>query len=172
MRFILLFIILFLNLSHAHKNDFRQTHNLSQTKSKHVLLLNSYHQGMPWLQNIKKGLYGVLNPQENNIIIHIEDMDTKRFYSEKYLENLKKVYQLKYKDAPFDLILATDNNAYEFLKKNKQELFKKTPVVFAGLNNYEKKKIINRDEYTGVLEYDSIKENLDLIKRFHPKREL
>jgi|GEM_PF-1927127 len=169
----LLFFIIFLTFNFAHENatedDFAKTHNLGQTKNIHILLLNSYHQGMPWFQNIKKGLNDVLRPQENNIVIHIEDMDTKRFNSQSYLENLKKVYKLKYEDSHFDLILSTDNNAFEFLKKYKQELFGKTPVIFAGLNNYENIRIDERAEYTGVLEVHSNKQTLDLMLRFHPE---
>ena len=171
---IILFILLFINILLAHDNpkseSFFKTHDLKQTKSKHILLLNSYHQGMPWFQSIKKGLNDILEPQKNSIVIHIEDMDSKRFFSKQYFEKLKKVYKLKYDDAHFDLILSTDNNAYEFLQKNKEELFKNTPVIFAGLNNYEKKKIVKRNEYTGVLEYHSYKENLDLIVKLHPER--
>ena len=169
----LLFFIIFLTFNFAQENaaedDFAKTHNLGKSKNTHILLLNSYHQGMPWFQNIKKGIRDVLRPQESNIVIHIEDMDTKRFNSQSYLENLKKVYKLKYNDFHFDLILSTDNNAFEFLKKYKQELFGKTPVIFAGLNNYENIRIDERDEYTGVLEVHSSKETLDLMLKFHPK---
>ncbi len=130
----LLFFIVFLTISLAHDNasedDLLKAHDIGLIEKKHILFINSYHQGMPWFQNIKKGLFDVLKPQENNLIIHIEDMDTKRFYSESYLENLKKVYQLKYQNSKFDLILASDNNAYEFLKKFKQELFGKVYGCF------------------------------------------
>ena len=169
----LLFFIIFLTSCLAHENpsedDLLKAHDIGIVKKKHILFINSYHQGMPWFQNIKKGLYDVLRPQENHLVIHIEDMDTKRFYSESYLENLKNVYQLKYKDAKFDLILASDNNAFEFLKKFKQELFGKTPVVFAGLNNYENIRIDQRDEYTGVLETHSSEETINLMMKFHPE---
>jgi len=164
---------MFLSICLAHENasedDLLKAHDLGLVEKKHILFINSYHQGMPWFKNLKKGLFAVLKPQENNLIIHIEDMDTKRFYSESYIENLKKVYELKYKDFKFDLILASDNNAFEFLKKFKQDLFKKTPVVFAGLNNYENIRIDQRDEYTGVLETHSSKDTIDLMMKFHPE---
>jgi len=169
----LLFFIVFLTITLAHDNaledDLLKAHDIGLIEKKHILFINSYHQGMPWFQNIKKGLFDVLNPQENNFVIHIEDMDTKRFYSESYLENLKKVYELKYRDFKFDLILSSDNNAYEFLKKFKQELFGETPVVFAGLNNYENIRIGQRDEYTGVLENHSSEETINLMLKLHPQ---
>lgn len=171
-RKIILFFILSLNLSFAHdidaSNDFLQTHNLSQYKNKHVLILNSYHQSMPLFMNLEKGLEDALESQKDNIVFHIENMDTKRFYNKKYIDTLKKVYNIKYKDAHFDLILSIGNTAYDFLKNNKNELFKKTPVIFAGLIDYNEKDIDNTDEYTGIIEYLSIKENFDLIIKLHP----
>lgn len=171
-RKIIFFLILSLNICFAHNidpsNDFLQTHNLSQYKNNHVLILNSYHQGIPLFQNLVKGLEDILEPQKNNILFHVENMDTKRFYNKKYIDTLKKVYKIKYKDAHFDLILSIGNNSYDFLKNNKEELFKNTPVVFVGLIDYNEKNIDNRDEYTGIIEHLSIKENFDLIIKLHP----
>ena len=169
--FILIFILFASNSSSAQtseNNTFTTNKNAQKVQKNQILILNSYHQGMPWFQNIKKGLFSVLKPQENDVTIHIEDMDTKRFYNEEYLENLKNVYKLKYKNSNFDLILSTDNSAYEFLKDYKKELFGETPVVFAGLNNYENIRIDERDYYTGVLEYHSFEKNIELMMRLHP----
>src|SRR5262249_10815014 len=40
--------------------------------------------------------------------------------------------QLKYKDQRFDLIVAIQDNAIEFVRTNRNELFADTPVVFFG----------------------------------------
>jgi len=170
--FVLIFVLFATVLSSEEtklNKNMLDSENINKTTTTHILILNSYHQGMPWFQNIKKGLFEELKPQENAFTIHIEDMDTKRFYSEEYLENLKNVYKLKYKDSNFDLILATDNTAYEFLRDHKIELFGQTPVVFAGLNNYENIRIEQRDFYTGVLEYHSFEKSIELMMKLHPK---
>lgn len=50
-------------------------------------------------------------------------MDTKRYYSEEYIKLLQEYYHEKYKNQNFDLIISTDNIAYDFLIENKKELF-------------------------------------------------
>lgn len=130
---------------------------------KHILILNSYHNGLSWtdstLNSIKRELFP--NP---NTTLHIEYMDSKRYFSEEYLELLKGYYLRKYKNHKFDLIISTDNNAYDFLIKNRDEIFGEIPVVFSGLNS-----IIDPPKgYTGVFETFSVCATIKLIEDHHP----
>ncbi len=45
-----------------------------------------------------------------------------------------KTYRLKYQAIHFDLIAATDNDAFDFLIAHRDDLFGETPVVFCGVN--------------------------------------
>ena len=47
----------------------------------HVLLLNSYNQRMTWVKDIIRAVEDVLDPDNNNIVLHISNMDSKQFHS-------------------------------------------------------------------------------------------
>jgi signal transduction histidine kinase len=91
-------------------------------------------------------------------------MDSKRHYSPQYFTILKNYYQEKYADKGFDLIISTDNNAYDFLLEYRDEIFGKIPTLFCGVNS-----IINPPEsYTGVFENLDIRQTLEIIRNNHP----
>ena len=62
----------------------------------HVLLINSYNQRMSWVQNIVTGVEDVLAPDKNNIVLHIDNMDSKQFYSQKYFKSYRNYIANKY----------------------------------------------------------------------------
>ncbi|MBW1852369.1 MAG: hybrid sensor histidine kinase/response regulator, partial [Deltaproteobacteria bacterium] len=80
-----------------------------ENKMKNVLVLNSYHQGFQWNDNLVKGIKAVLKPTDN-ISLHIDSMDTKRIYTPEHLKNLLNLYQHKFRNIEFDLIITSDNN--------------------------------------------------------------
>lgn len=137
--------------------------NAYSSVSKHVLILNSYHNGLSWTDSTLKSIKSELLPNPNTAI-HIEYMDSKRYFSEGYLEHLKQYYQYKYQNQKFDLIISTDNNAYDFLIKNRDEVFGEVPVVFSGLNSF----IDTPKGYTGVFENFNVCATIDLIENHHP----
>lgn len=84
---------------------------------KHILVLNSYHKGLSWTDNIVKGIEYVFQAATNNVELSFEYMDTKRYYSASYFGKLHETYKLKYKNAHFDVIIACDNDAFNFVSK-------------------------------------------------------
>ena len=124
---------------------------------------------MPWVEDIEKGIYSILENTNENFVFHIENMDTKRFNDDSYYKTLSSLYQTKYKKTQLDLILSSDNNALEFLKKYRNQIFGKVPVVFGGVNNYNDSMIDGYSNYTGVSENISYEKNIELILKLHPK---
>lgn len=136
---------------------------------RHVLIMHSYHPGMTWVDNMDRGIRDELMvPPYENIIIHTEYMDTKRHHSPEYYDRLLHIYKEKYNDIYLDLIMATDNNAFDFLLKYKNVLFRSAPVVFGGVNNFSDASIRDRDDFTGVIEVVSFRETLEVILRQFP----
>src|SRR6056297_1809946 len=101
-----------------------------------VLVFHSYHQGLQWTDNVNTGIQQAFGPVEDSVELFFEYLDRKRNLSEPYYQELKKLYDIKLNDESFDLILAVDNDALEFVVKNRQEYFGEVPVVFCGINNY------------------------------------
>ena len=137
---------------------------------RHILVLHSYNASMSWERNIDKAIDKVLSPRKNNYVLHREYMDTKRIFSKQYLQNLKKLYALKYHNIHFDIILASDNNAFDFLRLNRNELFgKNVPVVFCGVNDFKKSDLNAVKHFTGAAELFDAKKTVEVAKKLMPK---
>ncbi|MEA3290630.1 MAG: ABC transporter substrate binding protein [Campylobacterota bacterium] len=136
--------------------------------TKHILLLNSYHQGMTWVDNLTKGVHDILNIEKNNYIIHIENMDTKRHNTKEYYKSVAHLYKNKYKNIKLDLILSSDNNAFDFLRKYRNDIFGDVPVSFSGVNNFSRSMIAGHTNYTGVAENFSDVSTVNTILKLHP----
>ncbi|MCW8890116.1 MAG: PAS domain S-box protein [Sedimenticola sp.] len=122
----------------------------AETQQHHVLLINSYHQGMSWVEAIHQAVKDEFT--NSDVILQLENMDSKQYHSEDYFRSLARHYSEKYKNTPFDLILATDNNAYDFLREHRSRLFPDVPVVFSGVNDFREEQIAGMSQITGVAE--------------------
>ncbi|WP_147819576.1 PAS domain S-box protein [Salidesulfovibrio onnuriiensis] len=135
-----------------------------------VLLFCSYHQTLPWQQEVLEGITDVFRPQETGIKLMVENMDTKRVaFTESYKLQLLDVYSHKYESENLDLILASDNNAYEFMRAYHDELFPGVPVVFCGVNFFRPEQLEGFPLFTGVAEIIDARGTLDLALTLHPK---
>ncbi|GEM_PF-848700 len=140
-------------------------HSHAQVALHQVLILNSYHQGLSWTDNLMVGLKSVL--QTEPIELQIEYMDTKRIFDEQYMQDLYNLY--KYKFRKFEVIIVSDNDAFNFLRQYGNELFPNTPVVFCGINFFQDVWLEGHPLFTGVAEMPNIKSTLDLALKLHPR---
>ncbi|MBM7866501.1 ABC transporter substrate binding protein [Heliomicrobium gestii] len=139
------------------------------TPRKHVLILNSYHKGFVWTEDVVRGIESVLQPLELelNLELYTEYMDTKRYNSNDYDEHMYRYLQEKYGQEHFDLIIASDDDAMNFLQRYQQRLFPEAPVVFCGVNYYQEDKF-NRQRVTGVVEVNDIRRNVEIARKLQP----
>lgn len=133
-----------------------------------VLLLNSYHPGMAWSDNVTHAALSSLKELAPDAIPYVEYMDSKRYHAPDYLLRLLDLYRAKYKDAGIDVILCSDDNALNFLLKWGEELFPGVPIVFCGANDYKPEELRGHKNITGVAESIRVKPNLELIARLLP----
>ena len=136
---------------------------------KRVLVLNSYHSGYPWSDNIMRGVFDVFSRSKLNIEPYVEYMDLKRFSGEDYVAKLKALYQATFKNIRVDVILASDNDAYDFMRKNRDELFPGVPIVFCGVNDFDDSQISGIKGITGVVENNDYEETIALALKLRPK---
>lgn len=137
-------------------------------KEIHILIINSYNDVYAWTKNEVKGIESVLG-NNNGIVIHNEYMDTKVANDTKYWEMLKEIYKYKYKRIRFDVIVVTDDDALDFVKKYHEELFPGVPAVFCGINNFDGSQTAGYDYFTGVNEEADFKSTTDVAIRLNPK---
>ena len=119
---------------------------------KKVLILNSYHPGMVFSDEELRGIQSHLAPYGDAIDVRIEYMDAKRRSDEEYLQHLFTFYSTKYNATRFDVIVATDDNAFTFIKAHRDILFPGTPIVFCGINYFSDDMIEGVPLITGAVE--------------------
>lgn len=133
-----------------------------------ILILHSYHQNFKWTQDLTKGLNSVFSKNYKGKEIFIEYMDSKRYVDALHYSNILNTLKYKYKNITFDLIISTDNNAFEFVKKHHESLFQSAPVVFIGVNNLKKEDTLGYKKFTGISQEYDLENNYALIKKLHP----
>ena len=137
---------------------------------KNILIIHSYHQNFEWTDQLNNGLLDILKPIENEYYIQTEYLDFKRYQKEAIYESVFNLMNTKYGDTKFDLVITSDDAAFNFIKKYNNVYFKNTPKVFCGVNNYNDSLVENISNISGVAEYNDIKSTIELIKKIHPER--
>jgi PAS domain S-box-containing protein len=165
-----LFWVIFVATSHSLLGDSPSpTPTPASLQNKTVLILHSYYKGYRWTDDENRGIDSVLSPALGAANIYIEYMDAKRFSGRDSLEQLPEIYRQRLTSHHFDVIVATDNNAFDFLRQYRDRLFPGTPVVFCGVNYFQEDDLKGHRLFTGVSEEADVKDTLDLALRLHPE---
>jgi vacuolar-type H+-ATPase subunit F/Vma7 len=136
-----------------------------------ILVLNSYSTD---LELTKKQSDEIINSLKKMPIkdrnTYIEFMDTKKFPPNKerdknYFDYLTK----KYKNITFGIVITTDDNALNFVRRHKNSyLFKKAKVFFEGVNNLSLYNKLDKNTYAGVFEKKEPILQLEFAKKLMP----
>lgn len=146
--------------------------NLYANNQKNVLIINSYHRGFQWSDDVLNGIESVL--YDTKITSTVLYMDSKRIASPTYYKELKDLYKLQLSKSKYDLVVAIDKFAYEFTLQNYQELFTDEPVYFVGIEQFsqdEVKKYNLQNKVSGLLEKRAISDIVKMINKLMPKLE-
>jgi signal transduction histidine kinase len=110
---------------------------LSAKEIKEFILLNSYHTGYKWTDDLTLGvLDGIGSPASNRVFV--EYMDYKRFQNKQSFYELINLYKYKYQELDIDGIICADNYAFQFFLENGDSIWDKNiPVNVCGVNNIE-----------------------------------
>ena len=139
----------------------------AQMEAKHILILHSYHRELGWTDNISQGIDKKLKNSRYPIETFTEYMDTKRIFDDRYLENLAALLTYKYQNRKFDVVISSDDHAFQFLRHHNR-IFNHTPVVFCGVNYFKDEFIANAPNFTGLVESFGIKETIEAALTIHP----
>ena len=134
---------------------------------KNVLVVNSYHSGYEWSDDIMKGIQSVLG--DNNLIVSIEYLDSKRYSDEIYYKYLEEIIRYKYGNAKIDAIIMSDHHAFYLMQRMRKTFQTDVPLIFCGLDRVDPESIAVYKPIYGIVEGDSgIRSTLDLILSIHP----
>ncbi len=143
----------------------------TQTAAVQVLLLQSYHQGMAWADDITLGVKTKFEQEGVEAELTVEYMDTKRIFDETHNANLLRLYRYKFKPDDFDIIITADDNALDFMLHHRAELFPGVPIVFCGVNRYDAGRLEGQTRITGIVEKTAHAETVSLALQLHPQAE-
>lgn len=133
-----------------------------------ILVLNSYHAGYRGSDDIVSGFSRTIRDVIPDADIKVEYLDSKNYSGLAYDLHLLEMLRFKYQKQAFNLILSTDDYAFDLLLKHRDELFGRTPVVFCGTNYFDASRITARPDFIGIDERPSFNETLELIFKIHP----
>lgn len=161
---VIIMILLFVSICLSQK-----AYAAEESKSKKILILNSYSQDFTWTNEQTEGIMDILKAYEANISMLIEYIDYKNYPTKENIDYLYNYYKYKYQDKKIDVIITTDDAALLFALENRADLFSDAPVVFSGVNKDGVDSITpGYDRVTGVLEVIDPTETLKIAKSINP----
>ncbi len=152
--------------SAVKKTDMLRKNSISASKK--ILILHSYHKGLVWTDREDRGIVDTLR-QNPDLSIFTEYLDTKRYKLSCMEKAFGEYLKVKYSENKPDLIICSDNNALNFLKKYHDLLFPRIPIVFCGINDFNKKMLKGFNApITGVVENFDIPGTVELMGKLNP----
>jgi signal transduction histidine kinase/CheY-like chemotaxis protein len=128
-----------------------------------ILVLMSYHRGMPWEDGVAQGLQDVFAEDHELVYVH---HDVKRFPDRSRVPALIEATRGLATASRAKLVIAVDDYAWDLARQHRDELFPGLPVVFCGVNYWDGK---NRPDWsTGVVEGTDPASTVNLALRLHP----
>jgi len=106
-----------------------------------------------------------------NVDMQIEYLDTKRYATPEHSKKLFNFYRDKFRDAHFDVIIASDDFAYNFVLDHRADFLPGVPVVFCGVNDFRSARLAGMDNITGVVENVDFEGTFRLAMRLSPDRD-
>ncbi len=142
--------------------------NFELGMKKNIFILHSYDDRFQWTNQINQGMMEVFNTYDGNLEIFTEYMDLKRISDPMYDYHFRQFFEERYGDKDFDLILTSDDGAFQFanqyLKKEND-----TPIVFCGVNYLDQEIIENHPGFTGVIEAYDVSGTIEAIVGLQPE---
>lgn len=137
---------------------------------KQVLVLHSYHPGLPSTDDVMAGIQDVFASSSQKIQFHVEYLDTMRHPDAEYFTHvLDAILHYKLENRSFDLVLVSDNEAFNFALVHREDLFSATPIVFCGVNNFHPAMLKGLGGITGVAENPDYKGLLTQVFSLAPR---
>jgi diguanylate cyclase (GGDEF)-like protein len=158
------------NLSAAQGSAAKDNQEASTDKINQVLILHSYSQHYPWTLSQHNGFVESISTSSVGLIaFSTEHLDTKRVaYDVEYQVMFSRYLERKYGGYEPDLIYVTDDNALHFALNYLPDHFKSVPVIFSGVNDFQKIQSLDRKQFVGVFENKEIKPNIELLLTVDP----
>jgi len=125
----------------------------AQHSGKRIFWIDSYHEGNPWNDGIRRGIRGAL--QGSGVLLEVFHMDTARNAGEAYANGVAQKTKAAIEAFKPDVLIATDDAAQKYVVVPFYR-DSETPVVFAGVNWNATTYGYPTANVTGMLEFDLV----------------
>jgi PAS domain S-box-containing protein len=136
--------------------------------TRQVLVINSYHTGYLFSDEEYRGFTNTIASYRLPLDVHVEYMDAKRFNNPEVNRIFAELIKQKYFRMKYDIVIAMDNDAYNFVLAHRNDIFLGRPIVFCGVNNFEPARIRSVAGITGIIESPDYSGTLDCALRLFP----
>jgi PAS domain S-box-containing protein len=133
-----------------------------------VLYINSYDRGYPWSDDIERGLVERIKNADSKIELSVEYLDGLRFPETTRNDLQAAALAAKYAGYRHDVVVVSDNFAFDFAIQYRKRLFPDLPIVFCGYNNFRPEVLNGARNITGVNEEVDFARTVDLAIRVQP----
>lgn len=117
-----------------------------------------------------KGIDDSFTKSGMTVETYVSFMDMKRIPpTPQYFKQLKDLIKFGYKNIHFDAVLACDNDALNFIRQYRDELFPGIPVIFVSINNYSELMLDGRKDITGTSENTDYVGTIKIALKLCPK---
>lgn len=137
-----------------------------------VLLLHAYHQGHHWVEALTGAFSAALDGQGGEITLVVDYLDAKREPSLSRQSLFVDFLRSRYGESRPDLIVAAGDEAFDFVLRNREELFFDRPVLFCGVADPLRLFRVAPRDVTGTVHDVDLEETLRLALRLHPDRKV
>ncbi|MDA3847040.1 MAG: hypothetical protein PF505_10955 [Vallitaleaceae bacterium] len=139
---------------------------------KHVLVINAYHKGFEWTDNMTEAIQATLNAYDETILVSVEYIDWKRYPDQANLDYQYDLLKYKYKDEHISLIIGTDDIGMQFAIDHRAEIFNNAPIVFTAVfEEAAQNMMAGESNITGIYETIDCTGTIKAIMTIHPDLE-
>jgi PAS domain S-box-containing protein len=143
---------------------------LNNSEPKRVLVIYSYHEGLPWERLIDDSLRATLALKSTGPIeLNVEHADRIRYPDDAYLQNFVNLLRHKYSHSKMDVVIGVDVEATDILLKYGDELFPEVPLVFLTAKRITLQRDSLKPNMTSLLWGLDINGTADLIYKIQPE---
>lgn len=142
--------------------------SFAQKIADRVLFISSYSYAWETVPEQIRGIKSALKP---GVTLDFQFMDVKNVDTPESNAIFKEhITNFLASVKPYDVIIAGDDAAFNFVLDNREELFKDIPFIFEGVNNVQgAKDAAKLEKCSGIIESLSYRGTLELAMKLYPK---
>ncbi|MHC1729637.1 MAG: PAS domain S-box protein [Syntrophobacteraceae bacterium] len=137
--------------------------------SPRILVIHSYHSGLSWTDSIMNGIRDTFTRSGCDIQYSAEYLDARRCTDPERAHRIRELVIEKLKEEAPDLVMVSDDAAFDFVLAQRNQYLRDIPIVFCGVQDIDPSLTAKFRGITGVAEEISIIETVGLAQRLHPE---